>query len=315
MCLIYYSQAGKFDLANLKEANHRNDDGFGIAVWIGEKWETGTKFPNPNDDDLETLLKKYEGLPFAVHFRISTGGAKDKANCHPFELGSGWRLMHNGTLECHASKEKSDTNIFAEFVRDNEIAKNVDQLVKLCDWVRNGSRLLLLSPNGPEKSIRLGNWTDRAEGSYSNSMNFCAPRYTSRITYCGDGNISNIQYVGEERIKAHWSNEHKCYMGLEGQHKGLAGVYCTARREYIWCKPKNIAKVRARSEKLWARQRDVDRANRNKSAKFVNTSTMDDFRRQEDFDIPLTSDLDELIDAETRLADHNRYRKPFDWEG
>jgi len=52
-------------------------------------------------------------FPMLIHFRFSTGGSKNKANCHPFKFGKKFAMVHNGNFHIKPKAGRSDT---AQFV-------------------------------------------------------------------------------------------------------------------------------------------------------------------------------------------------------
>jgi hypothetical protein len=122
MCIIIYRpyRAKQLDTKTFSNCWNNNPHGFG-AMYRTAK---GT---------LETFktLKKHEAKQFfldsqknpeigdiAYHFRLATHGKKDENNCHPFDVGNSFFLMHNGIFDLDDPKnEKSDTALFAEFIQ------------------------------------------------------------------------------------------------------------------------------------------------------------------------------------------------------
>lgn len=62
---------------------------------------------------LEILRSQKLNSPIVIHCRLSTGGQKDKANCHPFKLNKSVGFCHNGILSISPTDKKSDTKILS----------------------------------------------------------------------------------------------------------------------------------------------------------------------------------------------------------
>ncbi|MHA6642671.1 class II glutamine amidotransferase [Mesorhizobium sp. A623] len=76
-----------------------NADGFGLA-WYGERPQPGLYrdiLPAWADANLKSLCGQIKSGLFLAHVRASTGGATNRANCHPFVSGR-WSFMHNGQI-------------------------------------------------------------------------------------------------------------------------------------------------------------------------------------------------------------------------
>lgn len=76
-----------------------NADGFGLA-WYGDRPQPGLYrdiLPAWADANLKSLCRQIRSGLFLAHVRASTGGATNRANCHPFASGR-WSFMHNGQI-------------------------------------------------------------------------------------------------------------------------------------------------------------------------------------------------------------------------
>jgi hypothetical protein len=102
----------------LRSAFNRNDDGWGL-MRQGRKGPVihrgmSTKF----DDFLKIYSKFYEKFECAIHFRFATQGERNEANCHPYDLGNGVFMMHNGVITGlkEVDKSMSDTWHFGQLL-------------------------------------------------------------------------------------------------------------------------------------------------------------------------------------------------------
>lgn len=103
----------------LRNSFYANRDGAGYAFVTPENQMHIVK---DVFKDFDVFLAKYredeakygEQSPALIHFRIATGSAVDKENCHPFKLRHG-ALIHNGWF-FSSTREKSDTNLMASAI-------------------------------------------------------------------------------------------------------------------------------------------------------------------------------------------------------
>lgn len=120
MCIAIAKPAGKWvSKEHLYNSFNANRDGAGYAflhkvsgqMVIKKGYFTFEEFYKEFSKDVDTDTHAL------IHFRISTAGKKDAANCHPFSLQNG-AMMHNGPCinysSCKGDKERSDTRQFAE---------------------------------------------------------------------------------------------------------------------------------------------------------------------------------------------------------
>jgi len=106
MCQIFVCTEDRPTLETMRDAEHLNSDGAGVA-WEesgGIRWEKGLDMDGVHD----LLFKQEISLPYVVHFRSASQGGKDMLLTHPFPLNatahtalSGKEkkgvLFHNGT--------------------------------------------------------------------------------------------------------------------------------------------------------------------------------------------------------------------------
>lgn len=170
MCLIFTNKPGQsFNLHAMDNAYISNPDGLGILIHNGSGWHVERHI----DVNLDRILDKLEVADnFAIHFRYATHGKISVANCHPFSLGDGWFLMHNGILPFRPSRPKrSDTWQFCQYLRNMGITRFSDNqfnaFLPILSEAIGSDKILIAKPNG--SIVRLGNWVDRPEGYYSNS--------------------------------------------------------------------------------------------------------------------------------------------------
>lgn len=152
MCLLIYASPGHTPTKKaLRTAGKNNPDGFGFAFAIDNE------IVRHRSMDLEDTIKFFHEMrkeyPMAhaiFHLRITTHGATNLDNCHPFMVTDGIVLGHNGMLPIQEVDGKSDTRQFAEeWLPQLGVAevlddpKNFSELEKFAA----GSKLAILSVN------------------------------------------------------------------------------------------------------------------------------------------------------------------------
>lgn len=168
MCLIFHRkpEGGKIDWSLLKRGFETNPHGVGVLYWQFGKWnvEKGVGWTWEHTRGVLGDLER-QAEQWAVHFRWATKGVRDDRNCHPFHMGRGCYLMHNGTSNVAIQfRERSDSWHLARAVRKSErdVKWVIDQAV--------GSRLLIATAKGDVG--RIGEWHERSAGWFSNDRCF-----------------------------------------------------------------------------------------------------------------------------------------------
>ena len=144
MCLIIKSDNASELKANLlKSAYSNNSDGFGGMFLADGKIQTFKELPK-NENDVIKLWDKFKDMkiPMGLHFRFTTNGGTNKANCHPFEVLNKkqhnrdiW-VMHNGPQlpTPMIDVDKSDTHQYVKWVLRPMLSNN-PELIYNKDWV------------------------------------------------------------------------------------------------------------------------------------------------------------------------------------
>jgi len=110
MCLAIYKEGGlKIAEKALRCGFESNNDGCGLA-WV-EDGKIHIEKGMFTWDAFLGLYQQHEQHPMLIHFRKSTHGKKNEANCHPFLFNDGkLALIHNGVLPIKCSEgDFSDT--------------------------------------------------------------------------------------------------------------------------------------------------------------------------------------------------------------
>jgi len=144
MCLIIKSNnASELSSKLLKSAYSNNSDGFGGMFLADGKIQTFKELPR-SENEVVKLWDKYKDMkiPMGLHFRFTTNGSTNKANCHPFEVlnkkqhnRSLW-VMHNGPQlpTPMIDVDKSDTHQYVKWVLRPMLSNN-PELIYNKDWV------------------------------------------------------------------------------------------------------------------------------------------------------------------------------------
>ncbi len=98
MCLIIHQPPGRTTPPELlRSAASHNPDGFGF---MGLGRDGRAHIVRSAESDLkqaQRLAEEFAGQDCAFHFRYRTRGSSSARNVHPFKVGPGLWLMHNGT--------------------------------------------------------------------------------------------------------------------------------------------------------------------------------------------------------------------------
>jgi len=119
MCLAVYQGPGaRMEHDEMYNAWTNNPDGGGFAFIDGDGQLVVRKFMKFNEmvESYNRAVKLHgEYSPFVIHFRLATHGAKNLANCHPFEIDDDNIMIHNGVLPViQMDKQMSDSYAFAK---------------------------------------------------------------------------------------------------------------------------------------------------------------------------------------------------------
>jgi hypothetical protein len=119
MCQIYvrYEYSDKLPLDTIQNEKYYNKDGSGIAYIEDNKIMILKSF---DYDVIESKVRELEDTNkrFIVHFRMTTAGTNSIENIHPFKINDNLVMFHNGTIKAFkGNKDKSDTRLFAEYLR------------------------------------------------------------------------------------------------------------------------------------------------------------------------------------------------------
>lgn len=181
MCIIAAIPTGKeVSKETLERCWKNNPQGGGFAYIENQKIQIVKELKS-----FKRFYQKYEEAKFSnpessfiVHFRISTHGKVNEANCHPFYVNDKLAFAHNGIISnAPESKNFSDTVMFNESILkalpDGFIHQNhFKELIKA--YIGYGSKLAFLDINNNIHLIneKAGVWDDGiwwSNGGYKQS--------------------------------------------------------------------------------------------------------------------------------------------------
>jgi len=182
MCVIINNPSGQLlNISKLYTAFVNNPHGVGVMWHEDGHVHTIKALMGFND-----FLALHEGLrevPHAIHFRWRTAGDTSDDRCHPFPIftrerdGFDLYMMHNGTFErfSHNTGEKSDTQLFAENLRENIKKWNrpLDVLhphilTKIGRTIGGNNKILFMGSGGLTRIVNSDSgWFDTDEGPCS----------------------------------------------------------------------------------------------------------------------------------------------------
>ncbi len=151
---------------------------------------------------------------YVLHLRFSTHGGVCYANCHPFPIGGGGYVVHNGILSIRQDRpDRSDTWHFARNLRKLGYASRLEdeRIVRAIERAHGAfNKLAFALPGG--RVIKTGHWQEYAGCHWSN-LNWQAylPRSCRdyRIEYDDDVLADWCEEEGEEDkdFLARWEAE------------------------------------------------------------------------------------------------------------
>jgi len=190
MCIAILKPEGEtIDKTRLENCFENNEDGAGYMFsknGVLRFFKGFFKFEEFYNSYERNVLDN--GNPIsAIHFRITTHGNTDKANCHPFKVNKKLGFIHNGVINMvKTDKNKSDTSMFNEiilkhlpkgFIRNQAITNLIDESI-------GNSKLVFLDNKGNYliSNESKGEWDNNVW--YSNSSyQYCYYYYSPQTVY------------------------------------------------------------------------------------------------------------------------------------
>ena len=195
MCLAIYQPIGKLVPEKHLENGFKNHgDGCGIAWAEGGQLHV-KRGVHMKFEDFLVWYNEVKQFPCLIHFRKSTSGKIDEANCHPFIFNEGkLAAIHNGVLNIKCNdKDFSDTYHFVTLVLDPIIRKyhipvNDGSLNYLICTSIGSDKLAVMDANGKTYIFNeeKGSWD---EGVWYSNTSY---KYAYQSSYCGGGSSSTF---------------------------------------------------------------------------------------------------------------------------
>ena len=188
MCIIAVVPPNK-KLTNeqIENCSIANPDGFGLTyvtegVFVTQKTLKGL---DAEKALIKRAFKNRGNSDIILHWRIATHGGINKANCHPFPIGTDLMGAHNGMLpvlldNAKTKQGRSDTRIFfqeyLELLPKNWLYNCY--MVDLIEDYINGSKIAVLDLTGQSHILRKGDAEEKGGIWFSNTA-FKGYRYKS----------------------------------------------------------------------------------------------------------------------------------------
>lgn len=218
MCIIVANRKGLIEKEVLENCHEANPGAMGMMYVKHGKIEIFKELTN-----FKKFSAKYKDtrenndLPIVLHFRISTSGLNNKANCHPFRVNDKLAFCHNGII--HQTEKKnsffSDTWHFNEIILKKlppnfleyrpvwDLIKEFIGHSKLCFLTNEGNVHIIneqMGVNVGENWYSNGGYTKKTYSTYySGYMGF----YNNKNT-CGTSAQPNLREDGWEFKNGCW---------------------------------------------------------------------------------------------------------------
>jgi hypothetical protein len=167
MCIIILNKKNIIPEEQFLQSWDNNPDGAGMAYIENGQIIIKKELNDPEKFYLCYLsAREKTTCPILLHFRISTSGKIDRANCHPFLVNKQLAFAHNGIIWHTTDKLSgfSDTMLFNKLILQRLPANFLDRkgIVELIRGYIDSSKLVFLHGTGRYDIIneRLGHWSD-----------------------------------------------------------------------------------------------------------------------------------------------------------
>lgn len=207
MCLIAYTTCASRFLTADEEANtnQHNPDGTGVMFFNRRRTRVITRKTMKYLEAVEAAPPSGE---FAMHWRYATHGATDRDAAHPhWVTNKDWgdpedlALMHNGVLAGWGGTKRSDTQEFAEFLRDVfRKDPSLPNRAAFWAWLEQetaGSRLLFCGtglPGGWLATPALDSWSKTDNGTLISNTYSLDP-LRPRVKTVFEGSLVPFQFI------------------------------------------------------------------------------------------------------------------------
>lgn len=193
MCLIINKPAKvEFTTPELTDFYARNRDGVGI-MWTTKDGSVDVeKLPAPTLDEWLQFYDSYaRGRRCAIHLRMRTHGDIDDENTHPYYVGRGFFLMHNGVLATGNANDESKSDTW-HFIRDalRPAMKRYPKcftdstfIERLGGVIGRGNKFVVYGPSGTSAVVNRSSGVTYRGAWLSNTYAWSAPRSTRATGY------------------------------------------------------------------------------------------------------------------------------------
>lgn len=184
MCIaIVKTKEGTITDLQLKNCFTRNKDGAGFAYPKDGEVVIEKGFFN-----FDAFLKRYREVEkecdnnMLIHFRISTAGLVDKANCHPHRINNKLVMIHNGVLHIDVPKNSkvSDTVLYCKrYLKQLPKGFTHNDVIMefMAEHIGDYNKFCFLDSTGYYRIVNedAGKWVD---GVWYSNESYKAPTYT-----------------------------------------------------------------------------------------------------------------------------------------
>ncbi len=214
MCIIIKNTTGKPVSEPIVERSVTiNPDGFGIVYLDGKGGEFRTL-----DMQVAKRLLLTETRPYVAHCRFTTVGETVADNCHPFPLGKGRYLFHNGTVNVDNILESDTAQTAATLhgLSDKRIAFILTALDH-CRWAVANTK--------KRTAETFGKWHEDSGVMYSkeNVLSEPEPVYRSKYNGCSYG------YYDDWNEPETYPSDEMAVDALDASKRYTVAVYGTLR--------------------------------------------------------------------------------------
>lgn len=169
MCVILHRPEGvEVDWEDLVACYEANPDGCGL-MWFDGPNVRHSRGLWTDDEFLDRVYDLGE-REYVLHLRWGTHGSVCYANCHPFPIGGGGYVVHNGILSIKRDRPgRSDTWHFARNMRRLGYASKLEdeRIVRGIERAHGAfNKLAFALPGG--RVIKTGRWQEYAGCQWSN---------------------------------------------------------------------------------------------------------------------------------------------------
>lgn len=192
MCLIINKPANvNFTHHELRNFWMRNSDGAGI-MWATDQGVEVEKITRPTLDEWVAFYEQHAaGRACVIHLRMRTHGNINEENTHPYYVGRGYWLMHNGVLSTGNEKDRTKSDTW-HFIRDSlrpalRVARrcldNVEFLKKVGTIIGGSNRFAILGESGKVQLVNKKSGIMHKGAWFSNTYAWDAPVKRGKVTY------------------------------------------------------------------------------------------------------------------------------------